>query len=108
MQEPHSALPHDNHNYNLHRIQSIIQNRILNRVMDIRNPIHTLLGLRRPHPRIHLRQRRRTERVVIAQQQRQTRDHNRDQQTILERRKFLLDVLCGFRDAFVDCGDLLV
>jgi hypothetical protein len=76
--------------------------------MDIRNPIHTLLGFRRSHPRIHLRQRRRTERIVIAQQQRQTRDHNRDQQALLERRQFLLDVLCGFRDALIDCGDSLV
>jgi hypothetical protein len=62
--------------------------------MDIRNPIHALLDLRCPHPRIHLRQGRRTERIVIVQQQRQTRDHNRDQQALLERWQFLLQVLC--------------
>lgn len=65
MLEPHPA---PSHKPTLHCIQCIEQNRILNRIMDIRNPINALLSLRRPHPRIHLRQRRRAERVVIAQQ----------------------------------------
>lgn len=70
--------------------------------MDILHPISALPDLRLAHSRIHLSKRCSTERVVIIQQQGQTRNHDGYQQPLLERCQLLFQVLRRSWDTNVD------
>jgi hypothetical protein len=72
--------------------------------MDIfhsRNPLTPLLLT---NPRINLRQRRRTKRIVIIQQQFQARDNCNRKTPFFKRRRFCFQILERSRNADVNCA----
>jgi hypothetical protein len=69
--------------------------------MNIRNSSNSLVPLCLTNSHIHLRQRRRTECVVIIQQL-QARDHSNRKTAFLERRRFGLEIFQRIRNADID------
>jgi hypothetical protein len=83
-------------------------NPVLNRIMDILHSVFSLFNLIRSNAAIHLRHRRRTERIMIEQQELQARNHRDGKATLFERWCFFFQVLDRCWDADVDWWDVRV
>jgi hypothetical protein len=70
-------------------------------ILHSRNPLNPLLLT---NPRINLRQRRRTKRIVIIQQQFQACNNCNRKTPFFERRRFCFQILKRSRNADVNCA----